>query len=154
MLNLQLAHLNRSRLDRLGRGGLYLRLEPLVLRRKRLAELRPGDWLDLGAEVPGLELARDGVRLASLRAEAEGVRILDEVADGEPEIPERRDVLLEARVAPLPRVGTLVPGTLFSLDWRLNERIYLYVGEVLLAVARLVAYEEGYALKIEEVADG
>ena len=151
MLNLQLSHLNRSRLDALRADEPYLRLEPFALKCGKLAGLREGDWIDLGREAPGLELARDGRALAEVFPTREGVRIHSLVEDDDE--PERGRCRIEARLTPLP--GAKVrEGEELPLAWQAVEQIHLYGPEGLLAVAELIRYDEGYALRIEELCHG
>jgi hypothetical protein len=151
MANLQLSHLTRSRLDALGAEELYLRLEPMLLKRKRLRQMEAGDRIDLGTEAPKLELARDGCRLASAFPTARGV-LIGEAGEEFPREGERHTVL-EARLSQLP--GPLpAPGTELPLPWPMLERLYLYAEGRYVATAVLVRHEGGYALELLEVTDG
>jgi hypothetical protein len=153
MPDLQLHHLNRSRIEGLREGEEYLRLEPLSLKRKRLEELRAGDWIDLGEAPPRLEVAREGERRFAVEATERGIRIGEPSPEESPEIPERKRVLLEGRLAVLPP-EKVVLGERISFPWEPTERIYLYAEGRLRAAAALIAYEGGYALEILECFDG
>jgi hypothetical protein len=153
MPDLQMHHLNRSRIEGLRKGEYYLRLEPLSLKAKRLEELRPGDWIDLGEKPPALEVARDGLSIAEAHPDRKAVRIGALSEEGEAEPPERKRVLLEGRLAVLPP-EKVVPGERILFPWEPTERIYLYAEGRHRAVAALIAYEGGYALEILEGANG
>jgi len=152
MPNLQMHHLNRSRIEGLREEEYYLRLEPLSLKRKRLEELRSGDWLDLGEKLPLLEVARKGRRHARVYPMEEGVRIGEFAEEEFSEFPERKRILLEGRLAVLPS-ERVVPGERLRLPWEPTERIYLYAEGRLRAIATLIAYDGGYALEILERID-
>jgi len=153
MRNLQLQQLNRSRLDALRPEEYLLRLEPMSLGRKKLAELEEGDWLDLGGEAPRLEIARDGVRIAPAYPEEEGVRIGPPCEESSRPEPGKKRVPLEGRLA-IYSPHRLAPGELVEFSWSFLERIPLYAEGRYLATARLIRHEEGYALEILELADG
>jgi hypothetical protein len=153
MPDLQMHHLNRSRIEGLRDGEYYLRLEPLSLKRKRLEGLQVGDWIDLGEEAPLLEVARSGQRRFAVHPLERGIRIGDPFEETSPELPERKRVLLEGRLAVLPP-EEVVPGERLHLPWEPMERIYLYVEGRLHAIATLIAYEGGYALEVLERLDG
>jgi hypothetical protein len=154
MADMQLQHLNRSRVNALKKDEYCLRLEPVSISRKKLGKMRPGDWIDLGEEPPALEVARDGLKIAPAYPLEEGIRI------GAPEENPRRPfcepkrIVLEGRLAVLP-TSRLAPGESLELSRPVTERIYLYDPEGgLRAVARLIAHEKGYALEILELGDG
>ena len=153
MRNLQLAHLNRSRLDALREEELYLRLEPFSLKKKKAAGLQIGDWIDLGETMPRLELARNGRRVAEVIPVEAGVIIQTLQSREETARAEYRHTVLEGRLTVLSDTP-LKPEALLPLSWSAVERIYLYGKGRLQAVASLVHYDEGYALEILELADG
>ena len=151
MLNLQLSHLNRFRLDALRSDEPYLRLEPFSLKCKKLSALREGDWIDLGEAPPALELACDGAALARVFPTREGVRIRALIE--REETAGRGRCRIEARLAPLPG-APLREGAELPVAWQAVERIHLYGPEGCFAVAALIRHEKGYALKIEELCRG
>jgi hypothetical protein len=154
MADRQLQYLNRSRIDALRSGEYLLRLEPLLLPAKKLETIGVGDWIDLGERLPELEVARDGRKIASAYLDEGGVRIGEPAAEPSGERPGRKRIVLEGRLSVLP-VSVLQPGVTVPLPEALWEHIYLYDGAGRFrAAARLIAYEGGYALKLEEVADG
>jgi len=154
MADLQLQHLNRSRVDALRSGEYCLRLEPLSLSLKKLKKMRPGDWIDLGEEPLRLEVSRDGKKIADAYPTENGIRIGP--PEPEPLLPvaEPKRALLEGRLTVLP-TQRLAPGEELELPRSVTERVYLYDEEGRLrAVAGLIIHEGGYALEILELGDG
>ncbi len=155
MADLQLQHLNRSRVAALRREEPYLRLDPFSLSRKKWAKAAEGDWIDLGEEAPRLEVARDGRKIADAFVVPGGIRIVEAVrGEGEEPPREAKRIVLEGRILVLP-AERLEPGGLLELSRHLTERIYLYeLGGGLQAVAGLLRHPGGYALELLERSHG
>ncbi|ADV46595.1 hypothetical protein [Nitratifractor salsuginis] len=153
MLETQARRLNRSRLLHSKVLEPCLALEPLSLKEKHLAKLRAGDWIDLGEHLPRLQIRRAGRRVAEVRCEGSEC-FVSRLCDGEAEIPERKRVLVESRIAVVPESEVREGGRL-ELPDPVLEQILLFVGEEPLAIARLVRGGNGhYALEIRERIDG
>jgi hypothetical protein len=153
MADLQLQHLNRSRVAALKREEPYLRLDPFSLSRKKWAKAAPGDWIDLGEEPPRLEVARDGRKIAEAFVVPGGIRIVEAREEMERSRDPKR-IVLEGRMLVLP-TDPLESGAFLALSPHLTERIYLYeLGGGLQAVAELLRHPGGYALGILERSHG
>lgn len=153
MLETQPMRLNRSRLLHTGAEDLCLALEPLSLKAKHLSRLEPGAWIDLGEHLPALQIRRGGRKVADVHC-AGKTCVVGELCDEEPEIPERKRVPVESRIAVVPESELREGGELELPDTAL-EQILLLVRERPVAIARLVRSEEGrYALEIRERIDG
>jgi len=154
MADRQLRHLNRFRVGALKGGEYCLRLEPFTLPEKKIRKMRPGDWIDLGETLPALEVAREGVRIASAYPTGEGIRLGAFETEPSDPVPPGKRVVLEARLTVLP-AGQMRAGALIPLSRSVLERVYLYsAAGNYLAEARLIVHDGGYALRIEEMPHG
>ena len=155
MLNVQLQRLNRSILEHLRSGQNLLVTEELSISRKKLAKMRPGDWLDLGESPLEFYVRRGEKRLyrARIGTKEGSETLLIEGMPPEPlpERPGKKRTILEGRVAVLP--DTLREGETMEFPWDLSEHILLFEGDRAVVEARLVAYDGGYALEITERID-
>jgi hypothetical protein len=153
MLETQPMRLNRSRLMHASAEDFCLALEPLSLKAKQLRRLEPGAWIDLGERPPALQIRRDGRKIAEVHCRG-GECLVGSLAPEEAEIPERKRVVLESRIAVLTREGVREGERLELPDPALGQ-ILLFAEGRALATARLVRSESGrYALEIRERIDG
>ncbi|WP_457605512.1 FliM/FliN family flagellar motor C-terminal domain-containing protein [Nitratifractor sp.] len=158
MANIQLERLNRSLLREGPLNRPLLVTEPLSMSRKKLAKLRVGDRIDLGAEPPAFYV-RNGesypYRVRLVESEGQEACLLEGSGPswlGAEREGKKRSVL-EGRLATLPAKG-LKRGTVLCFPWKLTEHIHLYEEDRPLATAALVVHEGGYALKVTELHDG
>jgi len=152
MLESQALRLNRSRLRHLREGEYYLSLEPLSLKAKHLKRLLPGAWIDLGEQLPGLQIRRDDRKVARVYPVSEGWYV-GELVEEEPETVEHKRIALEGRIAVLP-ADRIVPGERIDLPPSIFEQILLCRENEPIAVATLAASSQGYGLQIRERCDG
>ena len=144
--------LNRSRIRHLRKGEYCLCLEPLSLKSKHLQRLLPGAWIDLGERLPELQIRRDGRKVARVHPSSEGWYV-GECVEEEPDLAERKRVLLEGRIAVLP-AERVVPGERIELPPSVFGQVLLCQGEEPVALAALARSPEGYGLQIRERCDG
>ena len=152
MLETQTLRLNRSRLRHLKAGEYYLSLEPLSLKTKHLERLLPGAWIDLGERLPELQIRRDGRKVARVHPASEGWYV-GECVKEEPDLAERKRVLLEGRIAVLP-AEHVMPGERIEFPLSVFEQVLLCQGQEPVAVAVLARSSEGYGLQVQEHCDG
>ncbi len=152
MLETQALRLNRSRLRHLREGEYCLCLEPLSLKSKHLERLLPGAWIDLGGQLPELQIRRDGRKVARVHPASEGWYV-GECVEEEPDLAERKRVLLEGRIAVLP-AERVMPGERIELPPSVFEQVLLCRGEEPVALAALARCSEGYGLQVRERCDG
>ena len=67
MNNLQLVRLNQALLQNLKEGDSYIAFEPLSVSRKKISEIKAGDWIDLGEKEPKLYIKRDSSYINRVR---------------------------------------------------------------------------------------
>ncbi len=154
MANAQLERLNRSVLDHRAGKEAILVTEPMQISRKRMAEARVGDWIDLGEEAPDFFVRRGDELLGRVYFLRTGAnpRVRFEALGYEPvwERPGKKRVALEGRLA-VWRVTEA--GEEREFPWPLTEHLHLYTEGSYWATARLIEHDDGYALEIKEMGD-
>ena len=78
---------------------------------------------------------------------------MGEWVEEEPDLAERKRVLLEGRIAVLP-AERVVPGERIELPPSVFEQVLLCRGEEPVALAALARCSEGYGLQVRERCDG
>jgi len=154
MHNAQLERLNRSMLQHLRSDQFCLVTEPLALRRKKLKEMRGGDWIDLGERWPDFYIRQGSLYLFRARlfreADEEKVRIERREAGLFFERQGTKYSTLEGRLALLSE-DRVRSGAILDFPWRLSTHIHLFDEERLIAETELIRYSQGFALKIVEL---
>ena len=153
MYNAQSDGLYRALLRSQNSKLYFISFEPLILKKSESKELKIGELLSLGKELPQLYVYRKGniVGQADLGHINGNAAVIISAKEHISSLgkPESKHIVLECRVATLPK-DTFVVGKLTVLPKDSLSHIVLLVKQKPIAVASLMQSKEGYFLQIEE----